>query len=64
MMSFAIIAIIVIIIVALVGTIAVTGKSDENYRQSHKSNTFRLTAIYAVVILVSLAILGWYISTL
>lgn len=63
-MNFAIIAIIIIIVIALVGTIAVTGKSDENYRSAHKANTFRLTAIYAVVILISLAILGWYISTL
>lgn len=63
-MTIAIIAIFVLIGVALVATIAVTGKSDENYRKAHKANTFRLTAIYAVVILVSLAILGWYISTL
>lgn len=63
-MNFAIILVLLIIVGAFVATISLTGKSDENYSGEHKVNTVRLTAIYTVVILVSLAVLGWYITTL
>lgn len=63
-MTIAIIFIILILIGACISTVMLGGRSDENYSGAHKANTYRLTAIYAVVILASLAALGWYISTL
>ncbi len=63
-MTIAIILVVVISIGACIGTVLVGGKGDENYRRAHKANTYRLTAIYAVAFLASIAALGWYISTL
>ncbi|MDQ0198665.1 hypothetical protein [Neobacillus ginsengisoli] len=61
-MTFAMAMVVVILLLALVGTYALTGKTDENYKSSTKQNTFRLTAIYIIVILFALCGLGWYIS--
>lgn len=63
-MTFALILVVILTVAACLGTLALGGKSDENYRGAYKANTYRLTAIYAVVITASLAALGWYISTL
>jgi cytochrome c biogenesis protein ResB len=61
-MEFAIALVVIILIGLLVGTLVLTGKSDENYEKSTKQNTYRLTAVYTVVILISLAALAWYIK--
>lgn len=62
-MELAIALVVIILIGLLIGTLVLTGKSDENYGKSTKQNTFRLTAIYTVVILTSLAALAWYIKS-
>lgn len=54
--------IIIVLIAALIGTLALTGKADEDYKSSTKQNTIRLTAIYVVVILAAIGGLAWYIS--
>ncbi|CAH2713200.1 hypothetical protein BACCIP111895_00335 [Neobacillus rhizosphaerae] len=61
-MNFSILLIIVILILAVVSTLSLTGKNDDNYSTSTKQNTFRLTAIYIIVILLALVGLGWYIT--
>ncbi|MCM3118417.1 hypothetical protein M3610_24710 [Neobacillus sp. MER 74] len=61
-MTFGMILIIVVLIGALIGTLALTGKPDEDYKSSTKQNTIRLTAIYAIVILAAIGGLAWYIS--
>lgn len=61
-MKFALALVIIILILSLVGTIALLGKSDENYKSSSKQNTIRLTLIYLVVILAALGGLTWYIT--
>lgn len=61
-MKFGMILIIVVLIAALIGTLALTGKPDEDYKNSTKQNTLRLTAIYAIVILSAIGGLAWYIS--
>jgi cytochrome c biogenesis protein ResB len=61
-MNIAIALVALILILSLVVTMLLTGKSDENYQTASKQNTIRLTAIYAVVILLSLAALAWYIK--
>ncbi|WP_318503970.1 hypothetical protein [Bacillus sp. T3] len=50
------------LVVAIIGTLVLTTKSDENYKKETKQNTFRLTSIYIVVILVSIIGLAWYIT--
>lgn len=50
------------LVIAVIGTLVLTTKSDENYKMETKQNTFRLTSIYIVVILVSLIGLAWYIT--
>lgn len=51
--------IVVVSIAGLVGTILISRTQDEKY--GTKQNLFRLTAIYAVVILISLVVLAVYI---
>lgn len=63
-MKFAMALIIIILIASLVGTLALLGKSDDNYNTSTKQNTLRLTGIYFVVILGALGGLAWYITNL
>lgn len=53
--------IVVVSIAGLVGTILISRTQDEKYGNSTKQNLFRLTAIYAVVILISLVVLAVYI---
>jgi cytochrome c biogenesis protein ResB len=60
-MNLAIALVLLILISSLVGTVFLTGKSDENYRNDTKKNTYRLTFIYIVVIVLSLAALVLYI---
>ncbi len=60
-MEFLIAIVILILVLSLIGTLILTRKSDENYRQSTKRNTANLTIIYAIVIVVSLIALGVYI---
>ncbi|CAM3715920.1 hypothetical protein [Mesobacillus zeae] len=61
-MDIAIMLVALIIIVSLLATIALTGKSDSDYRGSSRSNTMRLSAIYAVVIISSIVGLALYIK--
>ncbi|WP_312473049.1 hypothetical protein [Neobacillus sp.] len=61
-MNFSILLIIVILILAVVSTLSLTGKNDDNYSTSTKQNTYRLTAIYIIVILLALVGLAWYIT--
>jgi H+/Cl- antiporter ClcA len=61
-MTFSVILVIVILIIAVVSTLSLAGKTDENYVTSTKQNTFRLTAIYIIVILLALVGLAWYIT--
>jgi preprotein translocase subunit SecG len=53
--------IVVISIAGLVGTILISRTQDEKYGSSTKQNLFRLTAIYAVLILISLIALALYV---
>lgn len=53
--------IVVISIAGLVGTIMISRTQDEKYGSSTKQNLIRLTAIYAVVILISIIALALYI---
>jgi heme/copper-type cytochrome/quinol oxidase subunit 2 len=62
-MSFAIGLVVLIIVLALIMTIALTGKSDEDYQKKTKNNTFRLTSIYIIFIIIAIIGLSWYIST-
>jgi hypothetical protein len=55
------ILVIVILIIAVVLTLSLTGKPDENYRNSTKRNTTNLTLIYVVIIFFALVALGIYI---
>ncbi|PLR92844.1 hypothetical protein [Bacillus sp. T33-2] len=63
-MTIAISLVVITLIASLIGTILLTGKSDENYETAARSNTLRLTAIYAVVIFLSLGALAWFIRSL
>jgi hypothetical protein len=51
----------IILILSVVATLVLTGKSDNNYRESVKRNTTNLTLIYVVIIILSLIALGVYI---
>jgi heme/copper-type cytochrome/quinol oxidase subunit 2 len=62
-MSFAIGLVVLIIVLALIMTIALTGKSDEDYQKKTKNNTFRLTSIYIIFVIIAIIGLSWYIST-
>ncbi|MDM5314734.1 hypothetical protein QUF49_01945 [Fictibacillus sp. b24] len=53
--------IVVISIAGLVGTIMISRTQDEKYGSSTKQNLIRLTAIYGVVILISIIALALYI---
>lgn len=48
-MNFSIILVCVIMIIALIATIALGGKSDENYTRATKGNLTRLTWIYVIL---------------
>ncbi|KKI92442.1 hypothetical protein WQ54_09575 [Bacillus sp. SA1-12] len=61
-MAIAVILIIVLAILALVGTILAAKDTDANYSKKTKGNVTRLTAIYAVVILLSMLVVGLYIA--
>ncbi|MBT2737565.1 hypothetical protein ACSU6B_12140 [Neobacillus sp. C211] len=61
-MKFGMALIIIILVAALIGTLALTGKPDEDYKGSTKQNTVRLTAIYVIVILGAIGGLAWYIA--
>jgi heme/copper-type cytochrome/quinol oxidase subunit 2 len=61
-MSFAIGLVVLIMVLALVMTIALTGKSDEDYQKKTKHNTFRLTSIYIIFVIIAIIGLSWYIS--
>jgi cytochrome c biogenesis protein ResB len=61
-MKVGMILIIIVLVGAMIGTLARTGKPDEDYKGSTKQNTLRLTAIYIIVILASIGGLAWYIS--
>lgn len=61
-MKFGMALIIIVLIAALIGTLALTGKPDENYKSSTKQNTLRLTGIYVIVIIAAIGGLAWYIS--
>lgn len=61
-MKYGMALIIIVLIAALIGTLLLTGKPDEDYKSSAKQNTYRLTAIYVIVILAAIGGLAWYIS--
>ncbi|MBT2725751.1 hypothetical protein J7E63_02210 [Bacillus sp. ISL-75] len=61
-MKFGMALIIIVLVAALIGTLALTGKPDEDYKSSTKQNTIRLTAIYVIVILGAIGGLAWYIT--
>ncbi|MEY2196248.1 hypothetical protein AB7942_26455 [Neobacillus sp. BF23-41] len=61
-MKFGMTLIIIVLVAALIGTLALTGKPDEDYKGSTKQNTVRLTAIYVIVILGAIGGLAWYIT--
>lgn len=52
----------IILLIALVGTLMVTRKTDEKYRETTKKNTTNLMLIYVAVIFLSIIALGVYIS--
>jgi hypothetical protein len=54
--------VIIIIIISIVSTLFLTGKGDVDYSTKVKRNTKNLTLIYAVIIILSLFVLGIYIS--
>ncbi|MCV9887978.1 hypothetical protein [Metabacillus halosaccharovorans] len=60
-MAFAVILIIVLAVLALVGTIFAAKDTEVSYGKNTKSNIGRLTAIYAVVIFLSILVIGAYI---
>ncbi|MCM3587496.1 hypothetical protein M3182_17305 [Mesobacillus maritimus] len=60
-MNFAIILVIIIVVLALIFTVLLAGKGDETYRQDTKRNATNLTAIYTIVILLSLIAVAIYI---
>jgi cytochrome c biogenesis protein ResB len=61
-MKFGMALIIIVLVAALIGTLVLIGKPDEDYKNSTKQNTIRLTAIYVIVILAAIGGLAWYIS--
>jgi heme/copper-type cytochrome/quinol oxidase subunit 2 len=63
-MSIAIGLVVLIIVLALIMTIAITGKSDNDYQNATKKNTFRLTSIYVVFTIIAIIGLSWYISSI
>lgn len=60
-MKLLIALVFLILIVSVILTLVLTGKSDENYRESTKKNTTNLTLIYVVIISLSIIALGVYI---
>lgn len=60
-MKILIFLVFIILIASVILTLLLTGKSDDNYRESTRKNTLNLSFIYIVIILVSLSVLGGYI---
>ncbi|HZH61152.1 MAG TPA: hypothetical protein VEY70_16635 [Metabacillus sp.] len=60
-MAFAVIIIIVLAVLALIGTIFAAKDTEVSYSQNTKGNISRLTIIYAVVIILSILVIGAYI---
>ena len=60
-MAIAVIFIIVLAVMALVGTIFAAKDTEVSYSKNTKSNISRLTTIYAVVIIVSILVVGGFI---
>ncbi len=60
-MAFAVIIIILLAILALIGTIYAAKDTEVSYSKNTKGNISRLTMIYAVVIILSIAVIGVYI---
>lgn len=60
-MKFSMILVFIIMIAALFGTMALGGKSDENYSGAVRGNLTRLTWIYAVLGIVLALGVGIYI---
>lgn len=48
-MKYSIIVVLFIMIAALIATIALGGKSDENYRKATKGNLIRLSWVYVAL---------------
>lgn len=63
-MGYLVAAAVAVLLIGTVLTISVTKENDENYGKKSKANVVRLTSIYAVVIVLSLAILGLYIANI
>jgi cytochrome c biogenesis protein ResB len=61
-MTFAVILILILALSALIGTILVSKDTETTYNKKTKGNIVRLTTVYAVVILISLLVVGFYIS--
>jgi len=53
--------IVLLLIAGAYGTVFISTKGDEGYRQATKGNIARLSWIYVVVIALSLAAVGVYI---
>ena len=60
-MAFAVIIIILLAVLALIGTIFAAKDTEVSYSKNTKGNISRLTSIYAVVIILSILVIGAYI---
>ncbi|WP_078380445.1 hypothetical protein [Sutcliffiella halmapala] len=60
-MAIAFTLVVIIGIAALISTLALAGKSDENYRSSTKGNLSRLSWIYVVLVVILAGGLGLYL---
>lgn len=60
-MKFSMIIVFIIMIIALIGTMALGGKSDENYSGAVRGNLTRLTWIYAILGIVLALGVGLYV---
>jgi hypothetical protein len=61
-MTFSVILIFILAIIALIGTILTAKNIETTYGKKTKGNIARLTAIYAIVILLSILVVGGYIA--
>lgn len=59
---YPVMAAVAALIVGIALTISASKENDENYGKKGKTNVVRLSMIYVVVIILSLAILGFYIA--
>lgn len=60
-MAFAVIIIILLAVLAFIGTIYAAKDTEVSYTKNTKGNISRLTSIYAVVIILSILVIGAYI---